>query len=306
MTENLESQRNLLQILETALNASQDGFAIWRATNPDKLEDSDFELKFINDAGAAPTGIQAEKLRGAYISQIIPDSEAPALRSTFANCLKTNLPQHEVINVRTVAGWMGSYENTVIPLIDGNVLATFRDISREQAESQRMKWLVNHDSLTGLANRNLILKDIEDALLQLAVHGSAFAFGFFDIDNFKAFNDSYGHDFGDEILKSFANKLQYVLHGSDHLARLSGDEFAVVLNSAASEENVATIYHRFKQSVSEGWKIDGKSIDITFSAGFVLVRSSQIEAPELLRIADSNMYMVKRSGKNDFKVTTYA
>lgn len=305
-SERSRSNDELLKVLEIALNASRDGFAIWKAANPLSLDNSDFELVFINHAGAAPTGTEAEKLRGVGMEKIIPESEAPALRKTFAECLRSHNPQHEVINVRTVAGWIGSYENTVIPLNEDTVLATFRDVSKEQADSQRMKWLVNHDSLTGLANRNLILQQLEDARTQLAGNGNPFAFGFIDIDNFKSFNDTYGHDFGDEVIKTFANQLQYVLHGSDQLARLSGDEFAIILNHIHALESIDQVYEKLKSSALEGWKIGDQLVRVEFSAGFIYVTSPNAESAELLHLADANMYDVKHSGKNGIKVTSYA
>jgi len=165
-------------------------------------------------------------------------------------------------------------------------------LTREQ-ETNRLFYLANHDALTGLANRNLMMDRLDHALEQAMRLNTSLAVLFLDLDEFKQINDKYGHEFGDRVLKYVAERLRACVRSGDTLARRSGDEFVVLLENVASreivEQVIRKIYDGFKQKID----IDGNSIEIRISIGLAMYPEDAQDAKKLLNLADKRMYEKK-------------
>jgi diguanylate cyclase (GGDEF)-like protein len=197
---------------------------------------------------------------------------------------------------------------------DGKVLVSgvVADISgRKRVEAEAMEKLAHaalHDPLTGLANRASFLEHLELALARAVRTGVAVGVLFFDLDNFKLINDSFGHAAGDELLKAVGSRLQAGVRGMDVVARQGGDEFLILLSDlecdAAAEgsalraaEEVAS---RVRTILREPFLIEGIEIYVSASVGVSLYPVDANDAETLLKHADVAMYSVKDTGRDGF------
>jgi diguanylate cyclase len=169
-----------------------------------------------------------------------------------------------------------------------------------QVNERRARHDSLHDSLTGLANRALFGERVESFVNQR--DDGIVSVLFVDLDDFKFINDSLGHQVGDELLIAVASQLQGCVRDNDLVARLSGDEFAVLLESAVDRQDAVAVAQRVQDSLVAPVLIDGREVSISASVGIAVERRSSIERAEtLLQAADTAMYQAKRNGKGRFE-----
>ena len=188
------------------------------------------------------------------------------------------------------------------------VVAALHDVSERRRAEQRLERQALHDALTGLPNRLLLRDRITQALLAADRRSSAPALLFLDLDGFKSVNDSAGHDAGDHVLLTIADRLAGCLRPQDTLARLGGDEFAVLLEETTAEEAVA-VAHRLVAVSSQPVSAVGLQFTVGASVGVAApgldeVRAGLLDSGDLLRNADLAMYEAKSAGKR--RVEVYA
>ncbi len=176
-------------------------------------------------------------------------------------------------------------------------LLILRDVTSQLAEESRLMDLALHDPLTGLANRYLLLDYLRRVLLQFRTRGGSIALVFLDLDDFKMINDTYGHDAGDELLVSVGRRIERAVRSSDIVSRLGGDEFAVAL--AASEEagELDLVVSRIRQTLSVPYQIQGRTLAVSASLGWVTADPRYVDPATLLVRADREMYQRKRERK---------
>jgi diguanylate cyclase (GGDEF)-like protein len=168
--------------------------------------------------------------------------------------------------------------------------------------SEQIEHLAYHDTLTGLPNRSLFLDHVRVALVRAEREGQSAALLFLDLDRFKSVNDSLGHSSGDEVLKAVAERLRGVLRQGDVVARLSGDEFTVLLPAAGSEHDLGGVAGKLLDALRHPIPFQGRRIVITASLGISCFPDHGREAEDLLRKADLAMYQAKRSGRDGFRI----
>jgi diguanylate cyclase (GGDEF)-like protein len=157
----------------------------------------------------------------------------------------------------------------------------------------------NYDALTGLANRSLFESRLKLALARTERTGSGIAVLFIDLDRFKPINDTYGHETGDDVLKTVAQRLKSVLRAYDTAARLGGDEFAALLEGIASPRDAATIVRKIIKALAPPMLHHGKNLKISASIGIMF--SDTPASPEaMLKNADAAMYQAKKEGGNSY------
>lgn len=167
-----------------------------------------------------------------------------------------------------------------------------------QMENQKRLWmLANHDSLTGLPNRLLLLDRLYQLLARSSRQQKGLAVMFLDIDDFKIVNDTYGHDVGDQLLKFVAERLRASTRTDDTVARISGDEFIILIESVENREWLEAVKQKIVQKLSDGLKVDDKLIHVRTSIGVALFPEDG-ETPEaLIKQADMRMYADKKNRK---------
>jgi diguanylate cyclase (GGDEF)-like protein/PAS domain S-box-containing protein len=170
---------------------------------------------------------------------------------------------------------------------------------RRMAEKQ-IRYLANHDALTGLPNRRLLEDRLERALEAARRHGSQVAIQFIDLDRFKPINDRLGHRMGDLLLKAVATRLKSLLRAIDTVSRVGGDEFVIVLPDMQSSFAVRDTAQKVLDALAQPYLVEGHELSVTPSIGICLYPDDGKDADTLLACADTAMYYAKREGKVNY------
>ena len=179
-------------------------------------------------------------------------------------------------------------------------LGVFTDITARKEDEEQVWRQANFDALTGLPNRSLFLDRLSQAVKASRRDRSRFALLFIDLDGFKAVNDTYGHATGDLLLQEAAARLLLAVRSSDTVARLSGDEFTVILHDVANREEIAVVAAKMVVRLAESFELDGNVANVQASIGIAVFPDDADDAAVLIRLADRAMYTVKGAGKNNF------
>ncbi|NOY13407.1 MAG: diguanylate cyclase [Deltaproteobacteria bacterium] len=187
-------------------------------------------------------------------------------------------------------------------MVAGQPLYTLivRDITERQQLENRIRRLASHDNLTQLPNRSLLLDRLQVAMPQTCRQGGQFALLFIDLDQFKPVNDDYGHDTGDQVLQQVAQRMLATVRASDTVARVGGDEFAVLLSNVEDEAAVSRACEHLLTALRRRFIVNGNQITISCSIGVALFNGQKQTASGLISRADSAMYAAKRAGKNRY------
>jgi diguanylate cyclase (GGDEF)-like protein len=182
-----------------------------------------------------------------------------------------------------------------------NYVGVFSDITRRKMAEEQMQFLAHHDGLTSLPNRGLFLERLNHAIARAHRTQDQIALLFLDIDNFKQINDTLGHHVGDQLLQIVAQRLTSCVREGDTVARLGGDEFTIILESINHADDVAPIARKIIAALSLPMPIDGQELTVGASIGISLYPADSERADELLKLADTAMYHVKKEGRNNFR-----
>jgi diguanylate cyclase (GGDEF)-like protein len=168
----------------------------------------------------------------------------------------------------------------------------------------RLAYLAQFDPLTGLPNRTLLADRFSQIIAQAMRRGSPLAVLFIDLDGFKMVNDTLGHAGGDALLKEVAARLQATVRTGDTVARISGDEFAIVLTDLARPEDAALVAQKALERLSAAFDVHGKEVFVTASIGIAGFPGDGADAESLIGAADAAMYRAKQSGRNSYQFFT--
>jgi diguanylate cyclase (GGDEF)-like protein/PAS domain S-box-containing protein len=182
----------------------------------------------------------------------------------------------------------------------GRIIIVARDITHQKKSEERALWMAHHDSLTGLPNRAL-LQDRLDVSLEVADHQSTSALLILDVDNFKVINDTLGHDAGDALLCTFADRLCAALSDGDLVARTGGDEFALIVTAECEAEIQATAERIFAQ-LREPFCYEGRLLECGASIGASFIPRDGRTRSEILKAADIALYAAKAGGRAQLKI----
>lgn len=195
-----------------------------------------------------------------------------------------------------------AWSNTAVLDDDGvarYTIATGIDITDRKNLEDELAHLALHDPLTALPNRRLLMDRLEHALASR--RGSETSLLFLDVDDFKEVNDRLGHDVGDQVLKVVAGRLTQVVRPGDTVSRLSGDEFAVVLEDPTDGNAPGPVARRILAAVARPIEVRGHRLALTVSIGSAVVDSIDTAAADLLRNADFAMYAAKQMGRAQYR-----
>lgn len=181
-------------------------------------------------------------------------------------------------------------------------VALFTDITALKEQEKELLHIAHFDALTGLPNRILLADRLQHAMNQAQRNGKPLAVAFLDLDGFKAINDEYGHDAGDQLLIIVSTRMKLALREVDTLARLGGDEFVAVLQEMDSPAACEHTVQRLLSAASHPIDLNGHRVQVSASVGvaFYPIANQSIEADQLIRHADQAMYSAKIAGKNRF------
>ena len=192
---------------------------------------------------------------------------------------------------------------SVPEVVDGALIGRVwccRDITEVRENEQLLQHQANHDALTGLPNRNLLLDVLNHSIKMANRHNTKVGLLFIDLDDFKKINDTAGHHEGDRYLVEFAKRIQASLKSEDILGRLGGDEFVVILEDIMDVSDIVKINERILELCKQPFYIKDKKYYMSCSIGISLSPDDSIDSAELIRKADMAMYQAKELGKNSY------
>jgi len=173
-----------------------------------------------------------------------------------------------------------------------------QELAESRAELERAAW---YDALTGLPNRGLLLDRLEQALARNRRNRQLLALFYLDLDGFKTINDSMGHAAGDALLKQFAERLRKAVRTSDTVARLSGDEFVILLEDLREAKDADAVASTIVEAAREEFTIDSRVLRVTTCVGIAFAKD-ETSGAELLKRADAALYQAKRAGRDRYQI----
>jgi len=184
------------------------------------------------------------------------------------------------------------------------LIGTIQDITEQRQTQERLTYLAHYDALTGLPNRLLLQDRLSQAMVEADRHDRLVAVIFLDLDRFKLINDTLGHEMGDALLRSVAERLRACVRAGDTISRLGGDEFTIVLAGIAHVDDVAHVAQKIIESFEPPFNINGRELFASPSMGITLYPFDDNDIDSLLRNADAAMYHAKELGRNTFQFYT--
>ena len=265
--------------------------------------DRDFRLVHVNDVLAATAGVPKEQQLGRTLAEIIPElwAELEPIYRRVLECAEPVVDRETTGMLPADPGRERSWLTSLYPVrLDHEVVGVgivAVDISERKAMELELKYLSDHDPLTGIYNRRQLMDELDRVLRYAARYNHPGAVLTLDVDNFKVTNDSEGHGTGDIVLRRVAQLLLGRMRQTDIVGRIGGDEFAVILPEA-SEEDALAVATRLRELLHES-----PAGPVTVSIGIALFDASATPtADDLLVAADIAMYQIKAAGGDDAAV----
>lgn len=301
MARQQDCLQNALSRLRATFEATADGILVLDMNH----EIIDFNQKFCELWGIAPVILQSPKfshLQAFMMSQL--ESPGVFLKIIQKSGHELGKKNTDLIKLKD----QRIFECYSKPQKSGNKetgrVWSFRDITERRHLEEKLAYQASHDVLTGLFNRSLLLKQIEEGLEDCRKRSTYSAVLFFDLDHFKLINDSLGHLLGDKLLKVVASRLRQCVRSHDILARLGGDEFVVFLGNLSSESEIPGVIQRFFEIFQKPVHIDGNLLHVNLSGGVSVFPKDGEHAEVLLKNADAAMYRAKELGRDNFQFYT--
>lgn len=302
VTSQLENNRQL-RLFKRSIESSSNGIVITDARQ------DDLPIIYVNKAFEKITGYSSNEAQGKNCRFLQGDEFDLSNEQGLADIrrgLKKGIDVSAVLRNFRKDGtpfWNDLY---ISPMRDerGEIthfIGAQNDISERRSAERELAFNISHDVLTGLPNRTLLEDRLTQACQLSRRYGRTIALLFIDLDGFKLINDSLGHRLGDQLLIEVGTRLQSIVRSGDTVARLSGDEFIVLLPDLAHTDDVILVVENIIREIAAPYQLDNDSIHLTASVG-ISTTDGDIEKPmELLQQADLAMYRAKQHGRNTYQ-----
>ncbi|MBV6285512.1 EAL domain-containing protein [Pseudomonas aegrilactucae] len=295
-----KAQEEQQRLAATVLEAASEGIAI---LGPDH------ELLAVNQAFCRITGYPRDELLGRNVLALPCSRDAcrhsPAIDQALA---QHGHWQGELVEARKdgelYPQWL---QLTAVGDARGNVsniVGFFTDLSARRESEERLRYLAHYDELTGLANRALFRLRLHEAGQRLRSSGRSLALLHIDLDRFKLLNDSLGHEVADQLLKKMAQRIAHAVPEADTVARLSGDEFAVLFDGYSNLSSLVRVASRLLDKLRVPLRVEGHELVISASIGVSLMPDATLDVSTLVSQANMAMQHAKHLGGDGFQFYT--
>ncbi len=297
MTDKLEQRRlSRLEVIASKLMAATaDGVVI---------TDEDRNITAWNQSAEKVFGYTAEEVLGRPIETFVPlvfdEDDQPAQRGEIGlkyRRVELNAKhklKHDITLEASAIAWRDDRLNL------SGLGMILRDVTEQRIADRQIAFLAHHDELTGLSNRRSLHQRIEDLLQHESDPKDGLAVFCIDIDRFKVVNETLGHRVGDELLRQVAERLRHIAGVKDIVARLAGDEFAIVRRGAQSEESLALFAETVLAAIAETFEVEGHLVSTSASLGIACFPRDGEDCDTLLNHADLATYRTKIEGRNGY------
>lgn len=267
------------------------------------ISDVDYSFRDANRAFERLTGYSRKDLGGQGPDILLPEEDRARTVAKLRAALRSGDRWNGEVFIRRKSGETFPAELSISAVRDDegrltHYVTLMADMTLRKAQEHHLGKIANHDPLTGVGNRRMADERLQH-IVNLARHsGATFAVCMLDLDEFKPINDRYGHDAGDHVLKTIAQRLQDLIRSDDSLCRLGGDEFLIILREPQGE----TVFERILEAIRIPIRIEAGIVRVSSSLGVTLCDAEcEADAEELLRRADRAVYAAKSAGRNRFR-----
>ena len=268
--------------------------------------DLDGRLLFMNDQGWAALEIEdASQFVGKNWAELWPRAERFKVEAALQAAREGRAGRFDG-GCPTATGKKKWWDVIVTPVRDENgqpkrFLAISRDITEQREQMAQVRWSASHDMLTELPNRRFFQDRLEEILRRADAHGTSVGLLQLDVDEFKQVNDALGHDAGDALLRTFAERLQRAVRQNDIVARLGGDEFAIIVPNLTDSRTLSEIVKRIQENLAEPVIYKGRVFDCSASIGEATYPQNGADAGSIMKCADIALYSAKFSGPGNVR-----
>ncbi|WP_415405568.1 EAL domain-containing protein [Sulfurovum sp. CS9] len=257
-------------------------------------------------------GYKADEVIGKSIAILYREEDIPSLQEYVGTLMKTGVynadlslvkKSKELIPISFSLSLLRDENGNPTGIVGINKDNTQRKKAEDALYEQKniLRYQAHHDALTGLPNRVLFQDRLEQGIEKSKRHQVGLGLFFIDLDKFKHINDSLGHVVGDSVLKLVAKRLAGIIRKEDTLARLSGDEFTVIMEELTQPEDASLLAEKILEVLAEPMHIDDYILYVSGSIGISLYPQDAADAQYLLKYADTAMYKAKEEGRNNFQ-----
>jgi diguanylate cyclase (GGDEF)-like protein/PAS domain S-box-containing protein len=268
--------------------------------------DRQMQCVFANKRYADFFGLGVADIVGKSLREIVGDAAYANLETHFRKALQGQPGAYQRM-VRFDGGEQRWIDVRVVPRSaeQGQIPGCYSmaiDITEQKQAEERIQHVAHHDSLTGLPNRLLFNDRLGQAISLARRDARQFALLYLDLDKFKPVNDTLGHDAGDQLLRSVAERIREQVRESDTVARVGGDEFTVILRDISSREDAAAVASKIIAAIATPFRLGSqtRTVEIGTSIGIAVYPGDADQHEALIKIADAAMYSAKSQG-NSFR-----
>jgi diguanylate cyclase (GGDEF)-like protein len=304
LTKRRKQANEIRYTYRLATEAAREGFFMVSALYGSGGEIDDFVIEDCNDRGADFMGFSKSSLIGNQVSALFAGQQAQQFLEICRSAMALGFHEDEIkLARRGAVGESGAplWINRRMMRSGEGLALTLRDISEAKAHEQELAKLANTDALTVLPNRHWLRNYLPRALEQAKKSQAGIAVLFIDIDNFKNINDTLGHQAGDELLRSVAQRIKALLRPGDHVVRLGGDEFTVLSEGHEGNASVCPLAERILQAMNEPFRHGSQLLAVGASIGISVYQEDSLDSETLLKHADIAMYEAKSQGKGRYQ-----
>jgi len=296
-----KAQEEQLQLAATVFEAASEGIVIF---------DPGYGLLAVNQAFSRVTGYETAEILGRNVVELPCSRDARRHYGAIHQALEQHGSwQGELVETRKNGEMYPQWlQLTAVRGTRGNVshiVGFFADLSARRESEERMRYLTHYDELTGLANRSMFRERLSEAHQRVRQGGyRSLALLHINLDRFKQLNDSLGHEVADQLLQKMARRLVNALPEADTIARLSGDEFAVLFNAYGNLSSLARVATRLSAKLRLPVTVEGHELVVSASMGISLLPDNAREISTLVSQANMAMQHAKHLGGNNFQFYT--
>lgn len=295
VTRDVTSIRQMEHQLDTALNHMRQGLLLFDDAGRLVLYNRQVQRIFKGGAMAQSlTGRRLSEVIDALVENLLADNQRRAGANEMTALVENLLARHSGGATTAEIGKNLVVSIAANPMPEGGCVITLDDVTEQHNSAKRLEFMANHDSLTGLPNRDRFTQLTQESLERTRANGTPLLLAIVDLNNFKEINDNHGHDTGDDMLREVAVRLRRQLRKKGEAARLGGDEFALFAHVADAAE-AAALAEQITGCIDFGMNVNGEEVRCSGSLGFALASEDGITTKELFSNADLAMYRAKRA-----------
>jgi diguanylate cyclase (GGDEF)-like protein/PAS domain S-box-containing protein len=264
-----------------------------------------------NPAARRSLGYSLRELKGLRIPQLLVDESDDGtafVAKVRSGDVRSVMPMKQrckdgtLTDVEVAANRVQARGRSLLAFTISDVSLRRKIESQLLEKQQHLDHLAHHDQLTGLPNRLYLAAHLPESIAEAKRNGTTLAVLFLDLDRFKHINDSRGHEVGDKLLKTVAQRIRSTVRNEDMVVRMGGDEFIVVLKNVKTPQLVNETAARINEALAAPVIVDGRPLVTTVSIGVSLYPRDGSDVGELLRHSDTAMYQAKDRGRNNFQL----